>query len=265
MFSERRLHVGLIQMAVAQGDVAHNTQKVIQLVQQAADAGAQLICLPECCNTGYLLKAHQFQQVSQPFNGPFIQTLQKTARQRAVHIIAGYCESCSIPGRIFNSSIFIDHQGNILGNVRKVYLWGAEKSKFRPGGSYPVFNTIFGKIGILLCYDAEYPEPARILALRGAELVFVPSVWSTGAAHRWNIQLTAHAVFNQMFVAGVNQSGDNICGTSQIFSPYGERLAAASADQEEILLYTIDLDEVKQAREEFPYIQKIQDYPYVLP
>ncbi len=97
---------------------------------------------------------------------------------------------------MYNSTIIINERGEICGNHRKYYLWGEEKLCFKKGNSFSVYDTSIGRVGILTCYDAEFPVPSRILALKGAEIIFVPSVWSFTAEPRWDIQLPARALDN---------------------------------------------------------------------
>lgn len=138
-------------------------------------------------------------------------------------------------------------------------MWGDEKEAFRPGEKeYTVYVTSVGRVGVLICYDAEFPEPARILALKNAEIIAVPSVWSTKAERRWDIQLPARALDNQVYVLGVNASGKNLCGKSKLISPFGKITGEAPRSEEHILYGKINKEEIKQAREEIPYLKDYQ-------
>ena len=249
----------MVQTELSNGDTQANTRRGCEIISQAADMGADIVCLPELFNTGYELTARQLISLAQPSDGPHVQTLCALARERGVYIISGYAESCHIPSRVYNSAAFISDKGEVIGNMRKVYLWGKEKQKFRAGGRFPVYDTPIGKIGILVCYDCEFPEPARILALKGAELVFVPALWSKAGARRWDLDLAGNALFNQMFMAGANPVGENLCGTSQVYGPDGELVAAASKTEEELLLCDIDLDQIPEARAKIPYFNDFRE------
>lgn len=108
------------------------------------------------------------QQCAEKQDGPFVQALREKAKDKSIHIIAGYPEAGDITGRLYNSCIFIDDDGNVIENMRKVYAWGKEKLVFAEGKRYPVVKTKFGNVGMLICYDIEYPEPSRIETLKGA-------------------------------------------------------------------------------------------------
>lgn len=259
MGENRKMKIALGQMRVNQGDTNENLEKMLKMIEQASEQEADIICFPELSYTGYYLKADQLQRLAEPADGPFIQTLRKCAREKGIHIIAGYAESVDIPGRMYNSCIFIDDNGEVIGNMRKVNAWGSEKTKFREGDSFPVISTKFGKVGMLICYDVEFPEPARIEALKGAEIVFCPAVWSIPAARRWDVDLAGNALFNLMFIAGSNTVDDNCCGSSKIVGPDGEIRAEASKTEEELLLCDIDLDEVIAVRSRIPYFNDFKE------
>lgn len=259
MSKNREIKIALGQMKVKQGDSSANLEKITSMIREAAENSAQLICLPELAYTGYHVESADLQQLAEPVDGPFVQTLCKLAKEKGIYIIAGYAEAAEITGRMYNSAVFIDDTGAVIGNMRKVNAWGSEKLKFREGKEFPVYDTPLGKIGIMICYDVEFPEPARIMALKGAELVFVPAVWSIPAERRWDVDLAGNALFNIYFMAGSNPVGDNACGKSQIVGPDGVVRAIASPDQEEILYCTVDLAEVLKVRSWLPYLNDFKE------
>lgn len=108
----------------------------------------------------------------------------------------------------------------------------------------------------MICYDIEFPEPARILALKGAELIFVPSVWSFQAEKRWDIQLPARALDNTVFIFGVNTYGNNACGKSKLIDPNGSILLEAPKDSEKILYQDIDFEQILKTRKKIPYLSE---------
>jgi len=259
MSKNRIIKIAIGQMKVEQADTAANLKKIIRMIHEAADNGANLICLPELAYTGYHVESPVLQELAEPVDGPFVQTLCKIAKERGIYIIAGYAESVDIPGRMYNSAVFIDDKGTTIGNMRKVNAWGVEKNKFREGDKFPVYDTPLGKIGIMICYDIEFPEPARIMALKGAELVFIPAVWSIPAERRWDVDLAGNALFNVFFTAGSNPVGDGACGKSQVVGPNGIVRAIASPEEEEILYCDIDLNEVIQTRSVLPYLNDFKE------
>lgn len=259
MGQDRKVKVALGQLQAIQGDTKENLGKMLKYIDQAAAQGADIVCFPELAYTGYFLESEELQRLAEPVDGPFVQTLRKAAKSRGIHIIAGYAESVHIPGRMYNSCVFIDDNGEVIGNMRKVNAWGQEKLKFCEGDSFPVINTKFGKIGMLICYDVEFPEPSRIEALKGAELVFCSAVWSIPAARRWDVDLAGNALFNLMFMAGANPVADNCCGSSKIVGPDGEVIAEASKTEEELLIAEIDMNEVLRVRSRIPYFNDFKE------
>ena len=233
---------------------------MLRMVDAAAAAHADLIVFPELAYTGHLCPPKQMRQLAEPADGFFVHTLCDTAKEKHIHIIAGYPEADVVPGCIYNSAVFIDDTGTPIENMRKVYAWGREKAVFREGDRFPVVKTGFGRVGLLICYDAEFPEPARIEALKGAEIIVVCSIWSIDPAERrWHIALRGNALFNLLFIAGCNSVGKNICGSSMIVGPDGEERAMASRNNEELLLKEIDLDEVLAIRSQIPYLKDFKE------
>lgn len=255
----KKIKIALAQVKSKLKNTEYNLENLRKILENIVYKKVDIICFPELFYTGHYLKREEAFELAEYQNGRFTAEVKKLAKEFNIHILAGYIEKTEIKGEIYNSCIFIDSQGEIIGNSRKNYLWGKEKLNFKRGNSFPVYNTNFGKIGILICYDNEYPEPARIMALKGAELIFAPSVWSVGAENRWNIQLSANALFNLFFVAGVNAVGEGICGSSQVFSPDGKIIKKASKQNEEILICDIDLDEIEKIRVKIPYFTDINE------
>ncbi|SHH49927.1 Predicted amidohydrolase [Anaerosphaera aminiphila DSM 21120] len=260
MKKERLLNIAIGQMYQEPGNTQANTNKILEMIDEAAEKEADIIVFPELAYSGYLLESEELQRLAEPVDGPFVQTLKKKAKEKKIHIIAGYPEADAvIPGRMYNSCVFIDDDGKVIENMRKVYAWGQEKLKFREGNRLPVVETKFGKVGMLICYDVELPEPSRIEALKGAEIIFVSSFWSIPAQRRWDVDLAGNALFNVLYMVGANTIGDNTCGRSQIVGPDGEVVAIASDDKEEILIQQIDLDRVIEMRSKLPYLNDFKD------
>lgn len=254
MREQRLVKIAIGQFEVAQGDTEYNINKMLQMTDDAAAQEADIVIFPELAYTGYSLKSLELQQLAEPVDGLFVQTMCKKAKEKHIHIYAGYAESESIPGKIYNSAVFIDDEGKVLENLRKVYLWGKEKMKFSAGHRFPVVKTKFGRVGLLICYDVEFPEPARIECLKGAEMIIDIAVWSIPAERRWHVDLAANALFNVLFSVGCTSLGYDCCGCSKIVGPDGEVRAMASATEEELLIAEIDLAEVIKVRSRIPYI-----------
>lgn len=259
MSKKRLVKIALGQFESVQGDKQTNLNKMLSMTDEAAEAGADLVVFPELAYSGYFCPSYQMQQLAEPQDGPFVQTLCRKAKEKRIHIIAGYPEAGPVAGKLYNSCIFIDDEGNVIENMRKVYAWGGEKLIFAEGKRYPVVKTKFGKVGMLVCYDVEYPEPARIEALKGADIIVDCSVWSVPAERRWHVDLAGNALFNLLFVVGCNTIGDNLCGSSMIVGPDGEERAVASRTEEELLIHEINLDEILEIRSRIPYMNDFKE------
>lgn len=242
----------MIQMHATPGNVEANRTTALNLAEKAAKAGAKLVVLPELWPTGYHLGPREFRELAENHRGETVSLFQRIAAERKMVMVVPFAEKEE--GNIYNSAAVIDSFGKLAGIYRKSFLWGREKQVFTPGAkSYPVFETSLGKIGILICYDAEFPEPARLLALRGAEIIAVPSVWSLEAESRWDIQLPARALDNTVFVLGANTTGEGSCGKSKLVAPDGKVLAETSREGVEALIGEVDLSLIALTRKRIPY------------
>ena len=259
MAKKRLVKIALGQFQVIQGDTQANLKKMLDMTDKAAEAGADLVVFPELAYTGYFLESYELQKLAEPQDGPFVQQLRKKAKEKRIHIIAGYAEAGTVVGKMYNSCIFVDDEGRVIENMRKVYAWGQEKLKFCEGKRFPVVETKLGKSGMLICYDVEYPEPSRIEALKGADIIVDCAVWSIPAERRWHVDLAGNALFNLLFMVGANPVEDNCCGSSMIVGPDGEIRAMASRTEEELLIHEIDLDEIMEIRSRIPYINDFKE------
>ena len=133
-------------------------------------------------------------------DGEFVRGICEAAKKNGICIVAGFAERGD-SNDIYNTAVFADRQGKIAGKARKVYLWKSEKKRFKQGEEFPVFETEFGRAAILICYDLEFPEPARIAALKGARMIFCPAAWSVPARNRWDLDLKGSSLYNLLFTA----------------------------------------------------------------
>lgn len=254
MSEQRLVKIAVGQIKVAQGNTKENLETMLRMIDRAAAQGADLVVFPELAYTGYFLHGAEFQELAEPQDGYFVQTMCQKAKEKQIFLCAGYIEAGAVPGELYNSAVLISDEGTVLENMRKVYLWEKEKNKFCAGHRFPVVGTKLGRIGLTICYDMEYPEPARIECLKGAEMILNLAVWSTQAERRWHVDLAGNALFNLLFMVGSTMVGPNCCGCSKIVGPDGEVRAQASTDKEELLLHEIDLGEVIAVRSRIPYI-----------
>ncbi len=210
-----------------------NLRQFCQLVDRAADAGADLVCLPETVlgiGTGGPGPSD-----AMPIPGPATETFGERARAGNLWVCAGLTERDG--NRIYNSAVLIDREGRLVGKYRKTHLPIQEvEGGYTPGSELPVFATEFGTVGILICHDTAFPEPARVLALKGAELVLLP-IWGGS-----DLYVRSRAADNGFFI--LSSSYDFPCG---VISPTGEWLCQSARDPEgAVVTHVIDLEETQR-------------------
>jgi N-carbamoylputrescine amidase len=278
---ERRFKVALIQMACS-SDPAENLQRACARVEEAADGGARVVCLPELFRSQYFCQRedHASFDLAEPVPGPTTEALGKVARQTKVVVVAPVFERRAA-GLYHNSAAIIETDGKVVGLYRKMHIPDDpayyEKFYFTPGDlGFQAFETTAGRIGTLICWDQWYPEGARLAALQGASILFYPTAigWHPdekkryGAAQRdaWRTIQRAHAIANGVYVAAVNRVGHEklpgaagqgieFWGSSFLSDPFGIVLAEASVDREEILFGDVDLDRMEEVRRNWPFLR----------
>ena len=200
------------QLSPRIADLAANREMSVQSVGRAVAAGADVVVLPELVTSGYVFasRAEAASVAITPAHPLFADWAAAAARGPAI-VIGGFCE-LGDDGLLYNSAALVDGTG-VRGVYRKTHLWDTEKRIFEPGGELPpVFGTAYGRIGILICYDLEFPEMTRTLALRGADLVAVPTNWPlmprpAGEHPPEVIIAMAAARTNRMFIACCDRGG----------------------------------------------------------
>jgi len=274
-----KVTLGLLQHACSPNP-AENLKKTLSLAEKAAKKGAQIICTQELFRSQYFCQAenHDYFKLAEPIPGPSTKAFQKLAKKHGVVVIASLFEKRA-SGLYHNTAAIINADGKLLGVYRKMHIPDDplyyEKFYFTPGDTgFKAWQTKFGKIGVLVCWDQWYPEGARLTAMAGAEILFYPTAigWHPGEKEEygtnqhgaWEISQRAHAVANGCYVAAVNrighetpEGGDGIefWGQSFIAGTSGQILAKASQDKEEILLHTVDLDKVDVTRTHWPFLR----------
>jgi len=267
---EAMVKVACIQMEPKVGEKDANVKKTLELIDKAADEGAQLIVLPELCNSGYVFESRQeaHDLAEEIPGGPSTDAWSKIAVKRGVYIVAGISEREDAV--LFNSSVLIGPEGYI-GTFRKVHLWNTENLYFEPGDmGFPVFHTELGRIGMIICYDAWFPESFRMCALQGADIVCIPTNWvpipgqDPKREAMANILCMGSAHSNSIFVAAANrigtERGQPFVGQSLIVSYTGWPVAGpASADQQDILYADVNLSDARRKRNWTEYNQILRD------
>lgn len=256
---ETEVSIAAVQMDVQLGKVNENLESTIKLVKEAALRGGEIIVLPELCNTGYVFNNYrEVQLVAETVpGGKSVSLWSELARQLGVYIVAGIMEKCG--NNFYNSSVLIGPEG-LMGLYRKIHLFAEEKLFFTPGDlGLPVFKLPFGNVAMLICYDLRFFEAIRILMLKGADLICVPTNWivlfdKKGIDERGysmqNYIVMTLANTNQIFMCCANrigmERGVEFFGRSMIVGTSGWPIAGpASGQNEEILLAKVNLGESK--------------------
>lgn len=259
--AKRTAHLALIQFESVLCDSAANTAKACGMIAEAAAQGADLVVLPELFSTGYQLNivGPRISELAEPVDGSTVRALQEAASKAGCYVIAGLALTHELPGVPYNSAVLIDREGSVAGVYDKQHLWALERFYFRSGCESPVFDTDFGRIGIMICYDMGFPEVARMLTLQGAEIVVCPSAWCEEDHDVWDINAPARALENTVFVAAVNRYGreDDLYmgGHTLMCGPRGTVIAELFDESEGVLHVEIDLDEVVRNRVSSPYLR----------
>ena len=244
------------QMSV---DKEFNVAKAEKMLDRAGQKGAKVACLPELFSTWYFAigeTKHEHYRLAEPIPGPTIDRMVAIAKKHEMVVIAPIYET-DLDGRYYNSAAVINSDGQILGKYRKNSIpctnfpdyCSNEKFYFTPGDlGFPVFDTTVGlKVGILVCYDRHFPEHGRLVALRGAHIIFFPSVTAGFTRYLWELEIRAQAAMNVIYVAAVNRVGRDIGGAEQFYygdsmvvDPGGKIIARADDRNETILFADID-------------------------
>ncbi|MBL9215175.1 MAG: carbon-nitrogen hydrolase [Opitutaceae bacterium] len=274
-----KVTLGLLQHACT-GNPAQNLRKTLALAEKAAKRGANIICTQELFRSQYFCQSedHANFALAESIPGPSTRAFQQLARRHGVVVIASLFERRAA-GLYHNTAVIIDADGKLLGIYRKMHIPDDplyyEKFYFTPGDTgFRAWQTRFGRIGVLICWDQWYPEAARLTALQGAEILFYPTAigWHPqekrahgGEQHgAWETIQRAHGVANGCFVAVVNRvgnerpvGGDGIefWGQSFVAGTSGQILAKAAVDREELLLVPVDLGKVDVTRTHWPFLR----------
>ncbi|MCM3791103.1 carbon-nitrogen hydrolase family protein [Domibacillus indicus] len=250
-----KVKIGLAQFQPVLYDKEANLEKMIQFIKEASEQGCDIVLFPEMATTGYFTR-EKTAELAEEAGGKSIQILKQSARERGVIVIAGFPEKKD--GQLFNSAAIIDQDGVLLGTYQKVHLWDEEYKYFSAGSSFPVWNTEFGTIGVMICYDTEFPETARSLADKGAEMILAPTANMKPLEHFQNIYIQSRAAENQVFVATTNRIGveetTHFFGESAAASPFGKLLVKGSGD-EQLYITELDLAQIEEARSSFFYLK----------
>ena len=282
---KRSVKVGLVQMACGD-DKEANIDHAAREIRKAATSGAQIICLQEIFATRYFCyeENYDFFSLAESIPGSTTKVIQKLSKEYGVVVIASLFEKRT-KGIYHNTVAVIDADGQYLGKYRKQHIPDdpgyKEKFYFTPGDhGYKIFDTKFGRIGVLICWDQWYPEAARIVSLMGAEILFYPTAigWADSQDEltnlrqyqAWQTIQRGHAIANGVFVVTVNRTGKEedmaFWGGSFIADPFGEILFEAPHDQEITHTQELEMGRIDKIRVHWPFLRdrRIDTYKPIL-
>jgi N-carbamoylputrescine amidase len=243
-------------------------EKHLKLIEEAAKKEVKILCFQELFYGPYFCAEQivKWYAAAEPVpDGPTVKLMQGIAKKHHMVLVVPVYEE-AITGVYFNTTAVIDADGAYLGKYRKTHIphvgakdgWGFwEKFYFKPGNSdWPVFETAYAKVGVYTCYDRHFPECARMLGLKGAELLFNPSATTAGVSeYLWKLEQPAQAVANVLFVGATNRVGyeppwnmGEFYGNSYFCNPRGEIVACGSRDEDELVVADLDFDMIKEVR-----------------
>lgn len=283
MSRDHVVRLGLIQHACpASASKRQDLDKACDMIRQAAGRGAQIVATQELFTTSYFPQVQEQARfaLAEPVPGPTTDRLCGLAKQLDIEITASLFEQRAA-GVYHNTSVMIGAGGTIIGRYRKMHIPDDprfyEKYYFTPGdppgsgedGGFGAHRTRHATIGMLVCWDQWFPEAARLTALRGAQILFYPTAigWyhaETDADRKqqldaWRVIQRSHAIANGVFVAAINRVGVEhdltFWGSSFVCDPAGQVIAAASGDQEQVLMAECDLGRIDQLRQSWPFLR----------
>ena len=275
---EKKFTLGLLQMPCGE-DRAHNLEHAVERITEAARLGAQIICLPELFLSPYFCQQTKTElfDLAEPIPGPTTERLGTLASSLGVVIVASLFEKRAA-GVYHNTAVVFDADGTTLGLYRKMHIPDDplfyEKYYFTPGDlGFRAFDTHFGRIGVLVCWDQWFPEAARLTALQGAQVLLYPTAigwhprekaeFGVQQHQAWEMIQRSHAIANGVYVAAVNRTGHEgpadagleFWGASFVSDPFGVLVAKSPHDQPDILLAECDPARSEEVRRNWPFLR----------
>lgn len=254
--SNRR--IAIVQMCSAE-DKQENLIKSIEFIEEAADKGADLVCFPEFQMA--FSPARQLTSIAENIRGNFVTALSEAAKRNGVGVVATIYEKSSKPQRVYDTAIMLNPAGIVMTVYRKLHLYDAlgfkESAMLAPGKKIvKPAKTKIGNVGLMICYDLRFPEMSRILSVKGADVLVVPSAWVQGEMKEdhWQTMTKARAIENGSFVIAPAQVGNIYCGRSMAVDPFGVVLVDMG-QREGVEIIEIDRSRVKKIRRSLPLLK----------
>jgi predicted amidohydrolase len=268
--SSRPFGLAVAQIDTRLGDVKSNLNLIEKISSKISKTkkDIEIVCFPELATTGYAL-GRRWRELADEIPGKVTDELSKIAIEHGFYLICGVDEhgKGNEYNRIYDSAVLIDPNGKLVGVYRKVHLWAEERTFFTSGESFPVFKTKFCTIGIGICYDLEFPESTRMMARKGAKLVFFPSAQPSTAKKQVEIYLRSRSSENCIFTAFSNRLGKepglSFFGDSQINSPDTKILALANKNQN-FVSGKINLKLLEEQAKLLPYLDELEPKAYTI-
>jgi predicted amidohydrolase len=260
------LNIGIVEFKPETGEKEKNVSKGLEIIEQAADRDVDILCFPELWTTGYLAGT-RFTALAEKIPGPTTKALASASAKHKIFLIGGAI--AEVAGRNLYDTVFaMDRNGKIVGKHRKAHLWeDYENEYFTPGRKCTVTATEFGEVGLGVCFDGDFQEYSRVLAVKGAKIFFNPSGYPSSGRKDWRIY-SSFARQNGFYVVSVNlvgheagtlassfyPNGVDFLGESRIIDPYGKTVVQSDPERRDTALYVaqIDLALVEKARNQ-PY------------
>jgi predicted amidohydrolase len=247
-----KANIACAQIDCLLGDPKTNREKIVATIRAAAEREAQLVIFPECALTGYAFNSlDEAVPFAEKVDGPSAQAIAEVCRETNTYAIAGFIEADN--SNFYNAAMLVGPDG-VVGSYRKVHMPYIGIDRFVTPGDRPfqVFELPFGKVGVNICYDISFPEPARVLKLMGAELIALVTNWPTAAWRSPQFVANTRALENHVFYAAVDRVGRErgweFIGRSKVIDCNGDTLAEASPDAEELLVVPLELAEANNNR-----------------
>lgn len=255
---KQKWNIAIAQLDCAEGNKEQNLQKIEWAIEQAHAQGAELLILPELILTGFVNKTRML-ELAEMRKGPSMKRIQEKLVQYPLHVLYSFPE---LAGEqiVYNTSCLLNPRGEALEYYRKIHAFNDERQVFNSGNEWAVANVEGVKMGMLTCFDIEFPEASRTLALKGAKLLLVNSANMEPYEYHHRTFSLARAMENHCFVAYCNRVGANrrhtYHGQSAVISPTGKVLLDLGDDVEAVRTVEIDLEEVNRSKEVFNYLEE---------